>query len=211
MNTRQKACSLLCAAALTVGLTLPARATAPTFTDVPEGAWYCESVLTVAEKGLMNGTSKTAFSPLGNVTRATVVTTLWRLEGTPKAKSATAARFPDAAPGAWYFPALAWAVEADLASGYPDGRFAPDDNVTREQLAVFLARYARYKGQTFAEGVLDLYDDAGAISPWAVIGMKHALGAGLMTGTGTVLAPGGLATRGELAAILVRLTTPVKG
>lgn len=209
MKTSKRLLSALCAAALALSLGAPARAAAPGYSDVKEGDWFYEAVGTVAERGLMTGAPDGTFRPEANVTRATVVTVLWRLAGSPEVENEA---FPDVPEGSWASGAVAWARLAGIAAGYSGGGFGPNDPVTREQLAVFLYRYALDQSAPVAEGVVDLYSDAGYISPWALTGMKHALGAGLMTGTTVeTLSPLGYATRGELAEILVRLMTPAQG
>lgn len=183
---------------------------AAAFSDVNEESWYSGEVTYVVQEGLMKGVSQDLFAPDWAVTRATVVTVLYRMEGEPSAAGDSG--FPDVAEDAWYGAAVAWAGEAGIAAGYDTGAFGPDDPVTREQLAVFLWRYAQYTGMEIADGVLGGYGDAGTVSQWAEDGMKHAVGAGLITGkTGGLLDPGGVATRAELAAILQRLATPVSG
>ncbi len=205
MKKRKTFGAIFCAAALTLGLSAPALA----YSDVAERAWYYSAVQSVTQKGLMTGVSADRFAPGDTVTRATVITVLWRLEGSPAA--ADAVPFPDLPEKNWAYAAAAWAREAGIATGYSSGKFGPTDSVTREQLATFLYRYDVYKGKQIAQGITDLYDDAIYISPWALQSMKHALGSGLMTGTSNGLSPLGLATRAELAAILVRLTTTVQG
>ena len=196
--------------ALSLALCLAPMAWAADYTDVKGGAWYADAVQTVTDKGLMNGTNATSFSPSAYVTRATVVTVLWRLEGCPEPASQTG--FPDVAAGSWCDHAVRWAKETQIADGYSDGRLGADDPVTREQLALFLSRYTYYKGHTLAEGMLTLYPDGDKVSKWAVDGMKHAVGAGLITGTSAgTLSPLGYTTRAELAVILVRLMTPAAG
>ena len=114
--------------------------------------------------------------------------------------------------GSWCDKAARWAKEVRIADGYDDGRLGAGDQVTREQLALFLSRYTYYKGGALAEGVLSLYPDGDKVSKWAVDGMKHAVGAGLITGTSqNTLSPLGYATRAELAVILDRLMTPAQG
>lgn len=205
---KQTLLSLFCAAALSLGLAGAARAA--DFTDVKPGAWYYEDVQAVADQGLMNGTSATAFSPEASVTRATVLAVLWRLEASPAPLDT--AGFPDVPGNAWYAAAVAWAREAGIATGYSNGNLGPGDTVTREQLAMFLYRYAQFKDTVVAEGVLELYPDGDKVSKWAVPGMKHVLGLGLMTGNGKGdLDPLGVASRAELAVILERLMTPASG
>ncbi len=199
----------VCAVCLCMGGGLSARA-AGTFLDVSADAWYAQAVAEAAERGTMTGTGHQTFSPDALVTRSTVIATLWRLEGKPEPTGA--ATFTDAAAGSWYAPALAWAQANGIAGGDGRGNFRPDAYVTRQELAVFLFRYAAYRGEDAAEGILGLYSDAGSVSGWAEEGMKHAVGAGLITGTGrSRLDPGGPASRAQLAVILDRLATPVMG
>ncbi|MEG0825200.1 MAG: S-layer homology domain-containing protein, partial [Oscillospiraceae bacterium] len=179
------------------------------FIDVPADAWYTEAVNTVTEQGIMAGTSDTAFEPTGLVTRGTVVTVLWRMEHSPAPKNA--APYPDVEPNMWYANAVAWASENGIAAGYDDGTFRGVQPVTREQLAMFLYRYAQLKNQEIARGVLIGYSDADKISPCAQDSMKHAVGAGLITGSDGKLNPQGNAQRAELALMLVRFLTPVAG
>lgn len=199
----RKLCALLAALGLTVGA-------AAAFSDVQEGDWHPGAVEYVSEHGLMDGVSGDLFAPDTAVTRGMVVTVLYRLEGAPEV--AGPASFPDVGADTWYGGAVAWAQGADVAAGYGSGDFGPNDIVTREQLAVFLQRYAVYKGMEIADGVLGGYRDEESISFWALDGMKHAVGAGLIAGRGgDMLEPGGVASRAELAVILQRLMTPAAG
>lgn len=196
--------------ALSLALCLTPMAWASDYSDVKDTAWYADAVQTVTDKGLMNGTNSTSFAPNAYVTRATVITVLWRMEGCPEPTSQTG--FPDVAAGSWCDKAARWARETQIADGYSDGRLGANDPVTREQLALFLSRYTYYKGHPLAEGVLSLYPDGDKVSKWAVDGMKHAVGAGLITGTSAgTLSPLGYTTRAELAVILVRMLTPAAG
>lgn len=180
------------------------------FSDVSTSRWYTSAVQEVSSRGLMTGTSPVTFSPDAYVTRATVVTVLWRLEGCPQ--SDLSVTFADVKPGTWYEQAVAWAKANQIAQGFGANLFAPDDLVTREQLALFLSRYTYWKGEPLAEGFLTRYEDRRFVSPWAVDAMRHAVGAGLMTGTTpTTLSPLGYATRSQLAVTLDRLLTPVAG
>ena len=205
---KRKLLTLVCVCGLT--LSLAAGASAAEFTDVRSGAWYEKQVQAVAEKGIMTGTTATTFAPDAYVTRATVLTVLWRMEGSPEPSGIEG--FPDVKEGSWCDKAARWAKEVRIADGYDDGRLGASDQVTREQLALFLSRYTYYKGGALAEGVLSLYPDGDKVSKWAVDGMKHAVGAGLITGTSqNTLSPLGYATRAELAVILDRLMTAAQG
>ena len=199
---------LVCALCLYTGLCLPAAA-AGGYSDVPDSAWYATAVAEVTEKGYMNGVGYGLFQPDTAVSRASVVTTLWRLEGAPAAEGAPP--FQDTAGGTWYSEALVWAGQAGIAAGDNKGLFHPDNPVTRQELAVFLQRYAEYQGWDEAYGTLELYSDANLVSDWAISGVRYAIGTGLLQGSGGKLSPGGAATRAQLAVILQRLTTPAMG
>ncbi len=199
--------ALACAACLCAGLSLPARAAQ--YSDVAAGAWYAEAVQEVSESGYMTGAGDGTFAPEGTVTRATVVTVLWRLAGSPAPLEGEA--FPDVAEGVWYGTAAAWAKGMGIAVGDGKGQFRPEAAVTRQELAVFLTRYDKYRGLDVAEGTVGLFSDAEEIADWALDGMKHAVGMGLLQGSNGCIDPGGAATRGQLAVILQRLTTPAMG
>ena len=139
--------ALACTLGLCASLTLPAAA-AGGYTDVPGGAWYESAVNEVTEKGYMTGVSESQFAPTANVTRATVVTVLWRMEGSP-APTATVS-FGDVSPGAWYAQPVAWAKENGIANGDSRGDFKPDQSVTRQELAAFLTRFDQYRGVPLA-------------------------------------------------------------
>ena len=174
------------------------------FTDVKEGDWFYDSVKYVFDNSLMNGVSDTLFAPDANLTRAMLVTILYRLEGSPTVT--TSASFTDVPGGQWYSDAIAWAETNEIVNGYGDGRFGTNDNITREQFAVIMYNYAVKKGHdTSAAADLAAYTDEGSISSWALNAMKWANAEGLITGrTATTLSPGGTATRAEAATILMR-------
>ena len=131
------------------------------------------------------------------------MTILHRLEGTP---AASGAGFTDVPAGQWYAPAINWAASNAIVDGYGGGKFGPDDQITREQMAAILYRYAQYKGySTSALGDLSLFSDGDQVSGWARGPMVWANGSGLINGkSGGVLDPQGHATRAEAAAILMR-------
>ena len=180
----------------------PDESTTP-FTDVAENAWYADAVQYVYEKGIMNGTSATSFSPNDTTTRGMIVTMLHRLEDTP---SAVSSGFTDVAAGAWYADAVAWAAANGVVNGISDSSFAPETAITREQLATILYRYAQLKGYDVSvSGDLSGYADASQISEYAITAMQWANENGLITGnTATTLNPQGNATRAEVATILMR-------
>jgi len=173
------------------------------FTDVAPGSWYYNAVQYVYEKGMMSGTLPDVFAPGAAASRGMIVTILHRLEGSP---SASEAGFADVASGQWYAGAVAWASANGIVSGYSDGRFGPDDAITREQLAAILYRYAAYKGYDMtAKADLSGCRDAAQISPYALEAMGWAKAQDIISGTGEgMLSPRNSAVRAEVAAILMR-------
>lgn len=203
---KKRCLALLCALSLTI---LPARAAGTGYPDVSGEEWFAAAVEDMTQKKIMTGVEGGLFAPYEPVTRATVITVLWRLEGSPAVTVETP--FTDAESD-WYAAPAAWAKGTGVATGYADGSFGGRDLVTREQMACFLYRYAQYKGEPLAEGALGLFSDAAAISEWAEDAMRHAVGAGILQGNdkGTV-EPQGIANRAALATMLQRMLTPAAG
>lgn len=204
-----RALRAVCGLTLALALAVPAGAAQAAFTDVPAGSWYSQAVEEAVAAGLMSGTSATTFSPDWAVTRGMAVTVLWRLSGA--LAPAGEGSFTDVPADTWYTQAAAWAQEQGIASGDGRGAFRPESAITREELAVLLYQYALRTDSDTAEGVLELYRDGNTVSSWAKTAMEHAVGAGLITGSGGTLAPKRAATRAELAVVLERLTTPAMG
>jgi len=184
------------------------------FRDVRDSDWFYDAVRFVSANGLMTGTSDYVFSPNANLSRAMIVTMLWRLAGEPEMNLESGTQgleFTDVARGRWYSTAIAWAAENGIVNGFGDGRFAPGDDITREQLAAILMRYADWKNlDIVVTADLSVFTDAGQISGWARDAMSWANASGLVTGrTPTALAPQGTATRAEAAAMLMRFVENV--
>lgn len=175
------------------------------FTDVTANDWFYDAVKYVSGASIMVGVNQegTLFGPGLNTTRATVATIIYRMENKP---AAAAASFDDVPAGMWYSDAVNWTDQSGVMIGFGDGTFGPGVNVTREQLVTVLYRYAKRLGMDVtADGGLSAYADAGEVSSWAEDAMAWAVRAGLIQGrNGTHLAPGGSASRSELAAILQR-------
>ena len=174
------------------------------FTDVASDAWYGQASAYVYRQGLMSGTAQDRFSPDLTTNRAMLVTILYRLAGSPAVDGGSA--FTDVSGGDWFASGVAWASANGIVTGYGDGRFGPNDPITREQMAAILYRYAGFAGQSTA-GRADLsgYTDAGQVSPYAAEAMGWAVDRGLITGVSAgTLAPGGSATRAQVATILMR-------
>lgn len=172
------------------------------FTDVPKDTWYYESVMNARDKGWFFGTSDTTFSPNAEMTRGMIVTVLWRIEGKPSAKSHS---FNDLAVDKYYNAGVAWAAEHGIVSGYGNGMFGPEDSITREQMAVILMNYAKYKGYDISmKADLSKFADGESISPWAKDAISWANAEGLIQGSGSQLMPADNAVRCQVAAILQR-------
>lgn len=175
------------------------------FTDVDENDWCYDAVKYAVEKGLFNGTTDTTFSPDATMTRGMLVTVLYRLEGSPAV--AASASFSDVAADSYCAKAVAWASANSIVNGFTEDTFAPNSNITREQMAAILYRYAQYKGMNAVtlEENLTAFPDADDISAYAVSAMNWAVGKQLITGKADgTLAPKGNATRAQVATILMR-------
>lgn len=203
-------CSLLALVLLLALLPFAGTAATSQFKDVKTSDWYCEAVEYVVKNGLMSGTTATTFNPEGVASRGMLVSILHRMEGTPPASGSA---FSDVDKSKYYAPAVAWASANGIASGYEDGRFLPENPVTREQLAVILYKYTQHQGRsTSTTGSLTGFTDASSVSAYAVDAMRWAVGKGLITGTnGNQLSPKGTATRGQLALILQRYHSDTAG
>lgn len=177
------------------------------FSDMPGPAdWSHEGIDYAVAHGLFVGTSDTTFSPTGAMTRAMLVSVLWRMEGEP----AHTDRNPFTDVGTdWYTDGVLWAAEHDIVAGIGDGRFDPNGDVTREQIAAILCRYTLWKGRSAdARADLSVFPDAGDVSGWAYDSLAWAnaedLISGCMVGSISYLKPLDNATRAQVAAILMR-------
>ena len=177
------------------------------FSDLDRGGWYHDGVHFCLEKGLMNGLGDGKFYPDGTTSRAMIVTALWRMEGKPVVNFLMT--FTDVRGDAWYAEAVRWATAQRIVEGYGNGTFQPDGEITREQLAAILYRYAQRKGQGFTGAWmfrLD-YPDANEISSWADEAMHWCVMKEIVGGKGGRLVPGGSASRAEAATMLMRFCT----
>lgn len=180
-----------------------ARAARVSFTDVTERSWFYKDVAFVVENGLFDGVGGGLFSPQNSMTRGMLVTMLYRLEGEPVVYGANG--YTDVPSGQYYTDAVTWAAGKGIVEGYGNGRFGTGDNVTREQMAAILYRYAAYKGYDVSDSnSLYQYSDTASISGYALKPMKWANAMGLITGRTTTLAPRGTANRAEVATIFRR-------
>ena len=177
------------------------------FTDVKEGDWYYRAVRYAVQQGLFKGVTDTTFAPNSKLNRAMAVTILYRLAGEPE--STEQVTFTDVKEGAYYYKAVAWALENGITTGVDATRFAPNADVTREQMVTFLHRYAEVSGQDVNRmASLSSFRDAGSVSNYAREAMAWAVGNGILQGMEQdLLAPQGTATRAQAAAILMRFLT----
>ena len=176
------------------------------FTDVVAGTWYYGAAAYAYNNGLFAGMTPTTFAPNATMTRAMLVSVLWRLAGAPAPKAPNT--FVDVPDGAWYTDAVTWAAENGVVSGIGGSRFDPSGFVTREQTAEILYNYAHSKGyDVSARADLTVFPDAGSVSGWAEKALSWANAAGLINGTvrdgQTILDPQGSASRAQVAMILM--------
>lgn len=172
------------------------------FTDTPIGAWYHDAVDFVRIRGYMTGVSETAFAPEATMSRAMLVTVLWRYAGQPKSGGAG---FKDVPDGQWYTDAVAWAASMGVVNGVGSGKFDPNGKITREQMAAILFRYARHSGfDTASRGDLSAFPDAAKVSAYATDAIAWTVAEGIIGGADGTLLPQGGATRAQVATILMR-------
>ena len=171
------------------------------YIDTDLGAWYHEAVDFAVGSGLMNGVAANRFDPDGTLTRAMLVTILYRMSG----ETGGSHPFTDVPANEWYADAVAWAYTAGVVNGTDATRFSPGEPVTREQTAAMLYRYARYMGKDIAAaGNLGAFRDADRVSAYAITPMRWAVGLRILNGKGdALLDPAGTATRAEIAQILL--------
>lgn len=174
------------------------------FIDVDEDAWYADAVRYVYEHDLMAGYGGDLFGPNDELSRAQFCQIIYNMEDPPAVTGSSA--FTDVADGAWYANVVTWAAENGIVVGYGGGLFGPEDNITREQFAAILYRYAQAKGYgTTASFDLSAYGDVSDVSAWAISAMQWACGKDIIKGTSpTTLAPQGTATRAQAATMLQR-------
>lgn len=177
------------------------------FADVNAGDWFYRDVLFSYEKGLMSGMDAAAFAPYANTTRAQIAVIFYRMEGSPAVEGENS--FVDVVRGsgtAWFYDAVTWAQQNGIMGGYDNSSFAPNDPITREQLAAIFYRYAQYKGYDTTQGGMAIreFGDYESISDYAMGAMAWAVNTGLVKGDSNLLYPNGTATRAEIAAMLHR-------
>ena len=178
------------------------------FTDVSTSDWFYDDVAFVYENGLFSGTDSRSFSPNASMTRAMLVTVLYRLEGEPTVTGRSS--FTDVRSGAYYEKAVIWAAANGIVTGTDSTSFSPDAKVTREQLAAILYRYAQYrKLDTDVSAKLNSFTDADSVSAYASEALGWAVSEGLINGASGKLMPKGDATRAQVAAILHRFVKNV--
>lgn len=174
------------------------------FTDVKETDWFFKGVEYVVDKGVMSGVSENEFAPAGKLTRAMLVQMLYNMESRPACDAENA--FMDVPVGQWYTDAVIWANDEKIVSGMGDGLFAPNMEITREQMVAMLYNYAKYKGyDVTASADLSAFADTASVSTWAQPAMQWAVAEGYISGMGdSQLAPQGTATRAEIASVIMR-------
>ena len=180
------------------------------FSDVSENNWFYENVKYANVNGLFGGTSENTFSPNEELTRAMLVTVLYRAEGEPETDKAS--KFKDVLKGSYYEDAVSWAQENGIISGVSEDEFAPDSKITREQIATIMYRYAVYKGVEAVNLEENLgFKDAGDISEYAVSAMNWIAGQEIIKGyEDNTVKPKNNATRAEATTLIQRFLEKVK-
>ncbi len=181
------------------------------FQDVPTDAWYYEALRYTYEKGVIKGATDTQFKADVNISRGMFVTILWRMVGEPKVTGGK--NFPDVKTNDYYYYAVKWASAKGIVNGYNSGKFAPNDDITREQLAVIIQNYSRYmKKKTSQTTSLSKYKDGYQVTGYAQPAVKWAVATGVISGkdNGTRLDPQGTATRAEATAMIYNYFTKVR-
>ncbi len=181
------------------------------YSDVAPDDWYYAAVQFALDNGLLEGLFDTSFYPTAEASRALMVTLLYRLDLSSLGENSDSEQLPitfaDVAPDAYYAQAVAWAAANGIVNGYDADTFAPDDTLTREQMAAVFYRYAEYKGQdTTANATLADFSDADLVSDYAQISLQWAVGTGLIQGKGQgILDPQGITTNAEVVTLLERI------
>lgn len=173
------------------------------FTDVTQGVWYYDDVAYVYEHGLFDGVTGTSFSPAGKMQRCMMTTVLHRLAEKPIVSYT--ALFSDIPDGQWYTAGTIWAGQRGVVSGVGNGKFDPFANVTRQEIAVILYRYAWQMGYVVDQSAdLSRFEDSGTVASWGREAISWAVSAGILNGSNGLLLPNGDATRAEVSAMLHR-------
>ena len=173
--------------------------------------WYYSSIKYTYQKGIIKGATETEFRPNAKFSRGMLVTILWRMESEPKVTNAK--EFADVTSGKYYYNAIKWATSKGIVNGYSNGKFGPEDNITREQLAVMLRNYAKYKGKNVSQTAdISKYKDSGKTSGYAKTSVQWAIAKGIISGkdNGTRIDPQGTASRAEAAAMIYNYCIKIK-
>ena len=173
------------------------------FADTPDH-WASDYIRFVSARGLFSGIGENLFAPDLPMTRAMFAQVLANIEGADLTGFKTSV-FDDVKTDKWFAPAIEWAAKAKIVSGYGNGSFGPEDNITREQMAVMLVNYVKYKGYELPKGETTEFADEENIADWALGAVKQIQAAGIVNGKpGNIYDPKGIATRCEIAAIFAR-------
>ena len=175
------------------------------FNDVSNKQWYHAPIKYVYEKGYISGLNAYTYGPNVNLSRCMLVTILWRISGNPAAKGNVS--FPDIKESDWYYTPVIWAAENGIVNGYGNGKFGPNDNVSREQLAAMLRNYATFRGKdnSYSLSSLEGFKDKNKIADWASPSVAWAVKNSIIGGknSGTIVDPQGNATRAEVATMIM--------
>jgi len=170
------------------------------FNDVPPGAWYYDAVAFANYHGLFSGVGDNRFSPQGSMTRAMFVTVLWNLEGKPGVSGNSVPLFDDVSEGLWFYEAVMWAAENGIVGGVGNNRFAPQNSVSRQEMAVMLVNYAQHGGYEIpVRRSTDAFTDLAQVASWADAAVKALISAEVLSGDNNMFRPQNEATRAQVA------------
>lgn len=175
------------------------------YSDIKGSDWYLDAVRYVLSTGLMNGTGRN-FSPNASLTRAMLVTILYREAGSPAVTTRVSSRFTDCEEDSWYAPAVVWAAENGIVGGYDDGTFAPDKPITRQEMAKVLYGYDKVSGKAGQAFSVQLtYTDLSSIASWALESVNYCTAAQYLSGSNGAFDPNGTATRAMIAQVFMNM------
>ena len=175
------------------------------YIDILPGAWYEKAVNYVSDNGLMNGVGA-GFDPNGSLTRAMLVTILYRQAGSPAVTTKVSDKFSDCVEDSWYAPAVVWAAENNIVGGYADGTFAPNKAITRQEMAKVLYGYDVATGKAKDAAATELtYTDLTSIADWALEGVHYCTAEKYLSGSNNAFNPAGTATRAMVAQVFMNM------
>ena len=209
----KKKTALLVSLLAVMMLFAPCSLQAAVFSDVPGSAWYADAVNYCYDKSYFAGMTETEFGPEVSMTRAMLVTVLYRCSGSPKVSGSN--DFGDVPAGLWYTDAVIWVAEQKIVAGYEDGTFRPGSAVTRQEIMAFFRRYAAAQGKDVTlsgdDRIFNSFSDKAAVGSWAADSVRWCTSLGLVCGYNGAVCPADTSTRAQIASMMMRLDSYFAG